>query len=255
MPGRPDNGPTSSTAPPCAGPNPSTPCEASTTCGPLRSLPVTRRRTAGTVHRQPSAHRTSVARRPAPPARPPHGRRGREGGRAGLATRAALSAGRPGGRWIHGAGRSPARTARRDGCGRRPDPGRVMGRIAMPTWWRAPGSRPSGWPVRRGWPVRDAGARRRDLPLAALPPLLGAHRIVEAAVRDSGGGSGPATVLLPGWVRRRPDPARLPPERTGTGHRVQWAMSRKRASARPARAARPPCPGLPPPAPTGRLRR
>lgn len=36
---------------------------------------------------------------------------------------------------------------------------------------------------------------RRDLPLAALPLLLGAHQIVESVVWDSGGGSGPATVL------------------------------------------------------------
>ncbi|MDR6974998.1 hypothetical protein J2X68_001682 [Streptomyces sp. 3330] len=39
--------------------------------------------------------------------------------------------------------------------------------------------------------VRD----RRDLPLAALPLLLGAHQVVEAAVWDAGGGSGPATVV------------------------------------------------------------
>ncbi|WP_216587113.1 DUF6629 family protein [Streptomyces brasiliscabiei] len=52
--------------------------------------------------------------------------------------------------------------------------------------------------------VRD----RRDLPLAALPLLLGAHQIVEAAVWSSHGGSGPATVawavialpLLAVWV-------------------------------------------------------
>lgn len=49
---------------------------------------------------------------------------------------------------------------------------------------------------------------RRDLPLAALPLLLGAHQIVEAVVWSSGGGSGPATVawavvalpLLAVWV-------------------------------------------------------
>ncbi|WP_406010316.1 hypothetical protein OG440_32570 [Streptomyces sp. NBC_00637] len=49
---------------------------------------------------------------------------------------------------------------------------------------------------------------RRDLPLAALPLLLGIHQIVEAVVWDSGGGSGPATVawavialpLLAVWV-------------------------------------------------------
>ncbi|MER7112385.1 DUF6629 family protein [Streptomyces sp. NPDC000229] len=48
----------------------------------------------------------------------------------------------------------------------------------------------------------------RELPLAALPLLLGAHQIVESAVWDSGGGSGPATLawavialpLLPLWV-------------------------------------------------------
>ncbi|UUU35598.1 hypothetical protein JIX56_40290 [Streptomyces sp. CA-210063] len=33
----------------------------------------------------------------------------------------------------------------------------------------------------------------RDLPLAALPLLLGAHQIVEAVVWSSGGGRGPAT--------------------------------------------------------------
>jgi hypothetical protein len=52
--------------------------------------------------------------------------------------------------------------------------------------------------------VRRAG----DLPLAALPLLLGAHQIVESVVWDSGGGSGPATVawavialpLLAVWV-------------------------------------------------------
>lgn len=37
--------------------------------------------------------------------------------------------------------------------------------------------------------------RGRDLPLAALPLLLGAHQIVEAAVWDSGGGSGSATYV------------------------------------------------------------
>ncbi|MER6611859.1 DUF6629 family protein [Streptomyces xantholiticus] len=35
--------------------------------------------------------------------------------------------------------------------------------------------------------------RPRDLPLAALPLLLGAHQIVEAVVWHSGGGAGPAT--------------------------------------------------------------
>lgn len=50
--------------------------------------------------------------------------------------------------------------------------------------------------------------RARDLPLAALPLLLGAHQIVESVVWDSGGGTGPATVawavialpLLAVWV-------------------------------------------------------
>ncbi|AVV43938.1 hypothetical protein PYK79_52430 [Streptomyces sp. ID05-04B] len=44
--------------------------------------------------------------------------------------------------------------------------------------------------------VGVAGVRsRRDLPLAALPLLLGAHQIVEALVWDAGGGSGAATVV------------------------------------------------------------
>ena len=50
--------------------------------------------------------------------------------------------------------------------------------------------------------------RSRDLPLAALPLVLGAHQIVESAVWDSGGGTGAATVawavialpLLAVWV-------------------------------------------------------
>jgi len=48
----------------------------------------------------------------------------------------------------------------------------------------------------------------RELPLAALPLLLGAHQIVESVVWESGGGSGPATTawafmalpLLAVWV-------------------------------------------------------
>jgi hypothetical protein len=48
----------------------------------------------------------------------------------------------------------------------------------------------------------------RDLPLAALPLLLGAHQVVEAVVWRAGGGTGPATVawamiafpLLAVWV-------------------------------------------------------
>ncbi|WP_455355772.1 DUF6629 family protein [Streptomyces sp. SYSU K217416] len=39
-------------------------------------------------------------------------------------------------------------------------------------------------------PVR----RARDLPLAALPLLLGAHQIIESVVWRSGGGTGPATL-------------------------------------------------------------
>ncbi|MDH6622514.1 hypothetical protein M2271_000301 [Streptomyces sp. LBL] len=50
--------------------------------------------------------------------------------------------------------------------------------------------------------------RVRDLPLAALPLLLGAHQIVESVVWESRGGSGPATLawavialpLLAVWV-------------------------------------------------------
>lgn len=50
--------------------------------------------------------------------------------------------------------------------------------------------------------------RARDVPLAALPLLLGAHQLTEAAVGASGGGTGPATLawavvalpLLPVWV-------------------------------------------------------
>ncbi|MGW6393483.1 DUF6629 family protein [Streptomyces sp. NPDC055103] len=52
--------------------------------------------------------------------------------------------------------------------------------------------------------VRRAG----DVPLAALPLLLGAHQVVEAAVWRSGGGTGAATLawavialpLLPVWI-------------------------------------------------------
>ncbi|MFJ4485479.1 DUF6629 family protein [Streptomyces longwoodensis] len=50
--------------------------------------------------------------------------------------------------------------------------------------------------------------RARDLPLAALPLLLGAHQLVEARVWHLGGGPGPATLawavialpLLAAWV-------------------------------------------------------
>ncbi|MEU6990974.1 DUF6629 family protein [Streptomyces sp. NPDC046465] len=56
--------------------------------------------------------------------------------------------------------------------------------------------------------VTLAARRPRDLPLAALPLLLGIHQIIEAAVWHHDGGTGPATVawavialpLLPLWV-------------------------------------------------------
>ncbi|MEV7192195.1 DUF6629 family protein [Streptomyces sp. NPDC093510] len=56
--------------------------------------------------------------------------------------------------------------------------------------------------------VALAARRPRDLPLAALPLLLGVHQIIEAAVWRNGGGTGPATVawavialpLLALWV-------------------------------------------------------
>ncbi|MEU8953147.1 DUF6629 family protein [Streptomyces sp. NPDC048518] len=56
--------------------------------------------------------------------------------------------------------------------------------------------------------VSLAARRPRDLPLAALPFLLGAHQIIEAAVWHQDGGTGPATLawavvalpLLAVWV-------------------------------------------------------
>ncbi|WP_406340400.1 DUF6629 family protein [Streptomyces sp. NBC_00648] len=56
--------------------------------------------------------------------------------------------------------------------------------------------------------VTLAARRPRDLPLAALPLLLGGHQIIEAAVWHNDGGTGPATVawavialpLLALWV-------------------------------------------------------
>ncbi|MGP3689904.1 DUF6629 family protein [Streptomyces sp. IBSNAI002] len=52
------------------------------------------------------------------------------------------------------------------------------------------------------------GGRARDLPVAALPLLLGAHQLIEAAVWSAGGGCSPATTawavvafpLLAVWV-------------------------------------------------------
>ncbi|MEU9192422.1 DUF6629 family protein [Streptomyces hundungensis] len=43
--------------------------------------------------------------------------------------------------------------------------------------------------------VASAARRPLDLPLAALPLLLGAHQIVEAVVWHNGGGTGPATLI------------------------------------------------------------
>ncbi|MET9502894.1 DUF6629 family protein [Streptomyces sp. NPDC006622] len=65
----------------------------------------------------------------------------------------------------------------------------------------------------------------RDLPLAALPLLLGAHQLVEAAVWDAGGGGGPATVawavialpLLAVWVPAGVWCAAPPSARRGSG--------------------------------------
>lgn len=62
----------------------------------------------------------------------------------------------------------------------------------------------------------------RDLPLAVLPLLLGAHQIVESVVWSSGGGSGPATVawavialpVLAVWVPAGVLCAALPQART-----------------------------------------
>lgn len=60
--------------------------------------------------------------------------------------------------------------------------------------------------------------RARDLPVAALPLLLGAHQLVEAAVRDTGGGGSPAATawavialpLLAVWVPAGVLPAAAP---------------------------------------------
>ncbi|MFD7944911.1 DUF6629 family protein, partial [Streptomyces sp. NPDC059744] len=57
--------------------------------------------------------------------------------------------------------------------------------------------------------------RSRDLPLAALPLLLGAHQIIESFIWRSDGGAGPASVArgvialplqalsVPSWAVRR----------------------------------------------------
>lgn len=75
--------------------------------------------------------------------------------------------------------------------------------------WSATADLVAGGAVAAIGVVCVARARRaRDLPLAALPLLLGAHQIIESAVWHADGGSGPATVawavialpLLPLWV-------------------------------------------------------
>ncbi|GAA2774665.1 hypothetical protein GCM10010493_83840 [Streptomyces lavendulae subsp. grasserius] len=74
--------------------------------------------------------------------------------------------------------------------------------------------------------------RARDLPVAALPLLLGAHQLIEAAVRDAGGGCGPATTawavialpVLPVWVPLGVLLAAGPGARGGSGYR--WPSGR-----------------------------
>ncbi|MGW9117193.1 DUF6629 family protein [Streptomyces sp. NPDC055663] len=83
--------------------------------------------------------------------------------------------------------------------------------------------------------------RVRDLPLAALPLLLGAHQIIESVIWSSGGGTGPATLawavialpVLPLWVplgvlcAARPDARRrlLAPLAAGTVTAVALAYA------------------------------
>ncbi|GAA0287778.1 hypothetical protein GCM10010302_27670 [Streptomyces polychromogenes] len=75
--------------------------------------------------------------------------------------------------------------------------------------WSAPADLVAGSAVAAVGVVCLARVRRaRDLPVAALPLLLGAHQLVEAAVWHAGGGCGPATTawavialpVLPAWV-------------------------------------------------------
>ncbi|MFD0341055.1 DUF6629 family protein [Streptomyces sp. NPDC127117] len=90
--------------------------------------------------------------------------------------------------------------------------------------------------------ARVARVRRvRDLPPAALPLLLGAHRITESVIWRSGGGTGPATLaravialpVLPLWVApgvlcAAPQQARcrlLVPVAAATGTAVPLAYS------------------------------
>ncbi|TDU74425.1 DUF6629 family protein [Streptomyces sp. KS 21] len=75
--------------------------------------------------------------------------------------------------------------------------------------WNATADLTAGAVITAGGVVCVARVRRaRDLPIAALPLLLGAHQLVEAAVWHAGGGCGPATTawvvialpVLPMWV-------------------------------------------------------
>ncbi|MET9700265.1 DUF6629 family protein [Streptomyces sp. NPDC006529] len=75
--------------------------------------------------------------------------------------------------------------------------------------WSATADLAAGTAITAAGLVCVARARRaRDLPVAALPVILGCHQLVEAALWRSGGGCGPATTawavialpLLAAWV-------------------------------------------------------
>ncbi|WP_030296439.1 DUF6629 family protein [Streptomyces katrae] len=75
--------------------------------------------------------------------------------------------------------------------------------------WNAPADLTAGAVITAAGIVCVARVRRpRDLPVAALPLLLGAHQLVEAVVWHAGGGCVPATTawvvialpVLPVWV-------------------------------------------------------